>query len=32
VVAAESEICDQALKLIKVDWEVLPHILNPLTD
>jgi len=30
VVAAESEeICDQALKLIKVEWEVLPHILDP---
>ncbi len=30
VVAAESpELCDLALSQIKVDWEVLPHILDP---
>ncbi len=29
VVAESEEICDQALKLIKADWDVLPHILDP---
>ncbi len=29
VVAESQELCDEALKLIKVDWEVLPHILDP---
>jgi CO/xanthine dehydrogenase Mo-binding subunit len=29
VVAESEEICDEALKLIVVDWEVLPHILDP---
>jgi CO/xanthine dehydrogenase Mo-binding subunit len=30
VVAAESEeICEQALKLAKIDWEILPHVLDP---
>ncbi len=30
MVAAESEeLCDAALKLIKIEWEVLPHILDP---
>ena len=30
VVVAESEnICDEALRLIKVDWEVKPHIVDP---
>lgn len=29
VVAESEEICDEALKLIEVDWEVLPHILDP---
>jgi CO/xanthine dehydrogenase Mo-binding subunit len=29
VVAESEEICDQALRLINVDWEVLPHILDP---
>jgi CO/xanthine dehydrogenase Mo-binding subunit len=29
VVAESEELCDQALKLLKVDWEVLPHILDP---
>jgi CO/xanthine dehydrogenase Mo-binding subunit len=29
VVAESEEICDEALKLIDVDWEVLPHILDP---
>jgi CO/xanthine dehydrogenase Mo-binding subunit len=29
-VAAETEeICDQALKLIEIEWEVLPHVLDP---
>jgi CO/xanthine dehydrogenase Mo-binding subunit len=29
-VAAESEeICDEALRLVKVEWEILPHILDP---
>jgi len=29
VVAENEDICEQALKLIEVDWEVLPHILDP---
>ncbi len=29
VVAESEEICDQALKLLQVDWDVLPHILDP---
>ncbi|NLT65916.1 MAG: xanthine dehydrogenase family protein molybdopterin-binding subunit [Acidobacteria bacterium] len=29
VVAVTPEICDEALKLIKVDWEVLPTIVDP---
>jgi CO/xanthine dehydrogenase Mo-binding subunit len=29
VVAESEELCDEALKLIEVDWEVLPHILDP---
>jgi CO/xanthine dehydrogenase Mo-binding subunit len=29
VVAESEEICDQALKLMIIDWEVLPHILDP---
>ncbi len=30
IVVAESEdLCDQALGLLKVQWEVLPHILDP---
>jgi len=29
VVAESEEICDEALKLLKVEWEVLPHILDP---
>lgn len=30
MVAAESEeLCDEALKRIKIEWEVLPHILDP---
>jgi CO/xanthine dehydrogenase Mo-binding subunit len=29
VVAESEELCDEALKLIKVDWEVLPHIVDP---
>lgn len=29
VVAKTPEICQEALKLIKVKWEVLPHILDP---
>jgi xanthine dehydrogenase molybdenum-binding subunit len=30
VVVAESEdICDEALRLIKVDWDVKPHIVDP---
>ncbi len=29
VVAESEEVCDQALKLITVDWEVLPHIIDP---
>ena len=29
-VAAESEeLCDEALKLIEIEWEVLPHLLDP---
>ena len=28
VVAESEELCDLALSLIKVDWEVLPHILD----
>jgi len=32
VVAAESEqIAEQALKLVKIQWEVLPFVLDPLT-
>ncbi len=29
VVAETEELCDQALKLMEVEWEVLPHILDP---
>lgn len=29
VVARTPEICDQALKLVDVEWEVLPHVLDP---
>jgi CO/xanthine dehydrogenase Mo-binding subunit len=29
VVAESEELCDLALSLIKVEWEVLPHILDP---
>jgi CO/xanthine dehydrogenase Mo-binding subunit len=29
VVAVTPEICDEALKLIKVDWEVLPTLVDP---
>jgi CO/xanthine dehydrogenase Mo-binding subunit len=29
VVAVTPEICDEALRLIKVDWEVLPTIVDP---
>jgi CO/xanthine dehydrogenase Mo-binding subunit len=29
VVAETEELCDEALKLINVEWEVLPHILDP---
>ena len=30
VVVAESEnLCEEALRLIKVDWEVKPHIVDP---
>ena len=29
VVAESEELCDHALSLIKVEWEVLPHILDP---
>ena len=30
IVVAESEdLCDEALRLIKVDWDVKPHILDP---
>jgi CO/xanthine dehydrogenase Mo-binding subunit len=29
VVAVTEEICVQALKLIKVEWDVLPHLLDP---
>jgi CO/xanthine dehydrogenase Mo-binding subunit len=29
VVAVTPEVCDEALKLIKVDWEVLPTIVDP---
>jgi CO/xanthine dehydrogenase Mo-binding subunit len=29
VVAVTPEICDQALKLIKVDWEVFPTVVDP---
>ncbi len=29
VVAESEELCDEALRLIEVDWEVLPHILDP---
>jgi CO/xanthine dehydrogenase Mo-binding subunit len=33
VVAAESEeICEEALKLIKVEWEILPHIIDAKAD
>ncbi len=30
VVAVSPELCDQALKLIKVEWDVLPTIVDPL--
>ena len=29
VVAESEEICDRALKLLEVEWEALPHILDP---
>ncbi len=29
VVAESEELCEAALKLIKVDWDVLPHLLDP---
>ena len=29
VVAENEDLCDQALGLLKIDWEVLPHILDP---
>jgi CO/xanthine dehydrogenase Mo-binding subunit len=29
VVAESEELCDQALKLIRVEWDVLPHVLDP---
>ena len=29
VVAVTPEICDEALKLIKVDWEVFPTVVDP---
>jgi CO/xanthine dehydrogenase Mo-binding subunit len=29
VVAESEELCDQALKLLQVDWEVKPHIVDP---
>ncbi|HSW38996.1 MAG TPA: hypothetical protein VLL97_05840, partial [Acidobacteriota bacterium] len=29
VVAESEELCDEALKVIKVEWEALPHILDP---
>ena len=29
VVAVTLEICEQALKLIKVDWEVFPTVVDP---
>jgi xanthine dehydrogenase molybdenum-binding subunit len=29
VVAESEELCDQALKLLKVDWEVKPHLVDP---
>jgi CO/xanthine dehydrogenase Mo-binding subunit len=29
VVAESEELCDEALKLLKVSWQVLPHILDP---
>jgi CO/xanthine dehydrogenase Mo-binding subunit len=30
IVIAESEdVCDQALNLLKIDWEILPHITDP---
>jgi CO/xanthine dehydrogenase Mo-binding subunit len=29
VVAESQELCGEAIKLIKVDWEVLPHVLDP---
>jgi CO/xanthine dehydrogenase Mo-binding subunit len=29
VVAESEELCEQALKLIEVEWEILPHILDP---
>ena len=29
VIAENEDICDDALKALKVDWEVLPHIVDP---
>jgi len=29
VVAESEELCDEALKALKVDWDILPHILDP---
>jgi CO/xanthine dehydrogenase Mo-binding subunit len=29
IIAETEELCAEALKLIKADWEVLPHILDP---
>lgn len=29
VVATTPEICDQALDLVEVEWDILPHILDP---
>ncbi len=29
VVAESEELCDQALKLLEIDWEVKPHIIDP---
>ncbi len=29
VVAESPELCDEALKLLKVEWDVLPHVLDP---
>ena len=29
VVAESEELCDKALETLKIDWEVLPHIIDP---